>query len=836
MQKLRPGDIVRVRHSRWRVTDVRAYDACQVITLAGASGVDTGVERRVVAPFDVVEPIERSTRVRTVRPRRWRRACRDLIAANAPPAGLRFAGHARMDLLPHQLEPALAVLRGFGSRVLLADDVGLGKTVQAGLVAAELRARGWADRILILTPAGVREQWAGEISRRLSIEAAIVDATDVRRRVAMLPVGVNPWTTTPLAIASVDYVKRPEVLPAVASCLWDIVIVDEAHGVAGDSDRYRAVSALASRAAYVLLLTATPHNGDRRSFASLCAIGARDGDPLLVFRRSRHDVRLGVNRRVHRLLVRPSAAEARMHALLARFSRAVRDEHGDSAELALSVLQKRALSSARSLERSVDRRITALATEAAMADTMTLQLMLPLDDGDGELNPADEPPAWSAGLSLADAARERLMLGALRDAAHAASVDETKIRALKRLLRRIGEPALIFTEYRDTLLHLRDRLACPVVVLHGGLRRDERASALAEFASGRCSILLATDAAGEGLNLHHACRLVVNLELPWNPMRLEQRIGRVDRIGQHRTVHALHLIARHTGEPRILERLKARIADARTEIDTPDPIGSEGLAGLKTCGPTVAGREREAIDLSRRSREAADADLSRRSREAADADLSRRSREAADADLSRRSREAAKAEAARLTTARALGGTPGAMCDIGGPWLVRARHRKTRARLRQHTLLVFRAAFEDASGRLVESTLVPVVARLPPSRLRRFGVTGSASRDNEAARYEALLQHADVENAIAAWREEAARIAGTFVSTRLARERSIAAAVPDAGEGMQPGLFDRRVEAMLAVDAAMRLDEDSERRHRIAHIERAATLSYQARVLLIMVP
>ena len=388
-----------------------------------------------------------------------------------------------MDLFPHQLEPALAVLRGLGSRALLADDVGLGKTLQAGLVIAELLARGSAERILILTPAGVREQWAAELAQRLGINAAIVDAAGVRKRVAALPVGFNPWRAAPIAIASVDYVKRRDVLPSVASCRWDVVVIDEAHNVAGDSDRFLAADALSSCAAYVLLLTATPHSGYRRAFTSLCGIGARGADPLMVFRRTRRDVQLGVVRRVHRLHVQPSLQERRMHALLARFTKAVRDERGDGAALALSVLHKRALSSARSLEHSVERRLISLAVSATDGAS---QLALPLDEGYGELNPADDVPEWGADLSLADAGRERRMLSALRSAAREASADETKVRALRRLLRRVGEPAVVFTEYRDTLFHLRDSLDRPAVLLHGGLSREERATTLDDFSSGRC--------------------------------------------------------------------------------------------------------------------------------------------------------------------------------------------------------------------------------------------------------------------------------------------------------------------------------------------------------------
>src|SRR2546430_6091553 len=105
------------------------------------------------------------------------------------------------------------------------------------------------------------------------------------------------------------------------------------------------------------------------------------------------------------------------------------------------------------------------------------------------------------------------------------------------------------------------------------MTREERTASLEAFASGKRRILLATDAAGEGLNLHHACRVVINLELPWNPMRLEQRIGRVDRIGQPRVVHAWHLIAADTGETQILSRLEDRIARARDDIGAPDPLG-----------------------------------------------------------------------------------------------------------------------------------------------------------------------------------------------------------------------------------------------------------------------
>src|SRR5262249_46647364 len=267
-------------------------------------------------------------------------------------------------------------------------------------------------------------------------------------------------------------------------------------------------------------------------------------------------------------------AEARMHALLTKYTRAILKEH-DRAWLSASILHKRALSSAWSLAQSVERRLDALTrAESAAPESDGEQLGLPGGDWAGEQTNADEPPAWPADLRLADAGRETALLRDLLAAARMAAQTESKFDAIRRILRRVNEPAIVFTEYRDTLQHLQHTLRRSAVVLHGGLTRDDRLAALRDFWSRQSTLLLATDAAGEGLNLHHTCRVVINLELPWNPMRLEQRIGRVDRIGQRRMVHAWHLVGA-PGEARILERLKARIARARAEIGAPDPFGDD---------------------------------------------------------------------------------------------------------------------------------------------------------------------------------------------------------------------------------------------------------------------
>jgi superfamily II DNA/RNA helicase len=167
------------------------------------------------------------------------------------------------------------------------------------------------------------------------------------------------------------------------------------------------------------------------------------------------------------------------------------------------------------------------------------------------------------------------MLRDLAAAAARAARRESKLIVLARLLRRAGEPAIVFTEYRDTLRHVAAALGVPALLLHGGMTRNERLAAVDRFTSGAGRLLLATDAAGEGLNLHQSCRLVINLELPWSPVRLEQRIGRVDRIGQRRRVHVVQLIARDSAELRVLSRLQVRVDRMRRAIGGRDPLASD---------------------------------------------------------------------------------------------------------------------------------------------------------------------------------------------------------------------------------------------------------------------
>jgi superfamily II DNA or RNA helicase len=560
---MRTGDRVTLRGERWTVLETADHGECETVRLAQAG---RPVVRTFILPFDRPRlELTRAFRPRVVRPRRaLHYLCRAAVRVH-PFGGLIAAAGSTIDLLPYQLAPALAVLRHGWTRVLIADDAGLGKTIQAGLIAAELRARSASARVLILVPAGLRSQWAGEMRSRFGIEVTSADSTWLRAAGAELPSGTNPWTLPEIYVASHDFVKRPEVLRPLEDVSWDLLVVDEAHLVTEGTDRRGAVHGLACRARRVVLLTATPHDADPSQRAALTRIGATALETSwIAFRRARSIVAPGPRRRSRIVLIRPSEPERRMHRLLEEYTRRVWREacaRGDSdARLASIILRKRALSSAGSLAASVRRRIDLLADPP---DPGELQMSLPLADED-PLEDA-EPMGALAAPGLADARLEARWLAAILETARHASLHEAKMRTLLRLLRRLREPAIVFTEYRDTLARLRAALksrGIEAAILHGGMSAGERDAARRALDTG-APLLLATDAAAEGLNLQTRCRMVIHYELPWNPARLEQRAGRVDRIGQSRRAHEMALVADDTAERLVLEPIMRRAALSR---------------------------------------------------------------------------------------------------------------------------------------------------------------------------------------------------------------------------------------------------------------------------------
>ena len=770
------GSPVHVRERVARVTSVRRHDGCAAV---GLSGLDASGDLVLLSPFDRIRPVAdvpRWTR------RGWRATLEAVARAAVEAAGLPRAGGiaatARaVRLLDWQLEPALALLDGRASRLLVADAVGLGKTVQAAwaLIATGDPSR---DRTLVLAPAGLRDQWQAELARLFGIEAMVVDAAHLRRLRRTLPPSVNPWALAGVFITAIDFAKQPEVLAGLLDARWALVVLDEAHGLTDHTDRRRAADLLARGADDVMLLTATPHSGDPIEFEALCRIGESGGDPLLSFRRSRGDVGMRTDRKVRTIAIRPTPAERRLHRELRQYLRRLRRGtllDPDTAGLIRWVLLKRAVSSPHALLRTLIRRrngIAGGAAEPAQAD-------LPFGDP-GEHDGGDE---WLPDAIDAPAFRDRPSEAGMLDrlvacAADAASGDSKRL-ALQRLLRRVGEPALVFTEYRDTLHHLADLLEDPrPAVLHGGMTRGERRDSVRAFTTGAARVLLATDAAGEGLNLHQTCRLVINMDVPWNPTRLEQRLGRVDRIGQPRPVHAITLAIGSGFERVFARRFMARQRRIRKDLDgsarqgAPHPEADAWRGGAGPPDGRVSLLS-SALALIR--------SVSVRG--------PRRSHPAI--ETPRHAPPVERRHGPRRRSARRV-----------VPWTEVRPSLRRRLDLPAGVLLLFRASAMTADGTVAAATAIPVMVRCDTAALRR-GARRRMLRALERAARPAAARHA------AAALEHALRAHQARVRRRARRVAASLDAVAVAPRPYQAGLFDRR--AMTAA-LRQRLADDQRRR------------------------
>lgn len=554
-----PGTFVWIRERRWRVERVRRDRRIVRLDVAGADDRVT-----FLAPFDRPKQARGRSRPVSVRPQQARAWFRRLVAQSFTFRTLASAVGARLQILPYQLEPALAILNGT-RRVLVADEVGLGKTVQAGLIIAEFLRRSPQTRALVLVPSGLCDQWVAELADRFDIRCAVADRLSLDALARAGAHGDNPWLRAGTWVASLDFLKQPHVGGALPVDPWDLLVLDEAHAACGDSDRHEAARELASRARHVLLLTATPHSGDETRFAHLTSIGAlgRPDDELTVFLRTRTSVNLTRPRRVSWHRVALSAAEERFLDCLVDFERATLAAAGtqrrDTALLLLAVFRKRALSTASAAFATIDRRLAWLAGQEPLTHAWTQPTLAPVDDDDDR-----NETSLFADTGMPPA-RERAWLRRLLSLAEAARHDERKIERLAALLNRTADPVIVFTEFRSSLEVVVRRLSRLRVVatLHGGLGAQERREALARFRRGDATVLAATDVAGQGLNLQDAARWVVSVELPWNPARLEQRFGRVDRIGQTRPAHLTILVGRHEADQGLLLHLARRTFAAR---------------------------------------------------------------------------------------------------------------------------------------------------------------------------------------------------------------------------------------------------------------------------------
>jgi len=392
----------------------------------------------------------------------------------------------------------------------------------------------------------------------------------------------------------------------------------------------------------------------------------------------------------------------------------------------------------------------------------------------GHIAEDDEEPAtelMAAGLD--DREEECRWLEHILQLARLAEPGESKLDALWRLLRRAREPAIVFTEYRDTLDRLADALRdLAPVTLHGGLSAAARHEVLHQFTTGSAGLLLATDAASEGLNLHHRCRLVINLELPWTPVRLEQRIGRVERLGQTRRVHAVHLLAADT-----CEELSVAALLVRTER-VAEVLGVlRGGCALEQQVARVAIGQEPRPTLAPPSSQSLP-------------------RGVFALDL----RGEARAEASRLEVVRALADPTGDARSEGRPCVTVLRRYCSTPRY----WWAFRLVFEDVAQQPVWDTLVGIsgdASSAPtPFRDLREWIQSSADLVAPLVAAECLTAHTALSASLRTPLDLATRREHAIAWALEVQRARVSAAL------LQPGLFDRRTERAAAAQSAI-LDE-----------------------------
>jgi SNF2 family DNA or RNA helicase len=434
----------------------------------------------------------------------------------------------RFDPFPYQLRAAEAALRRMRGRAILADEVGLGKTIEAGLVLSELYLRRLAQRVLILVPAGLVEQWVEELDRKFALPVCVAAGGDRPEVLAQAQI----------LLASLPTARRGALRDGLTQQSWDLVVVDEAHRLKNPtSASARLARALTTR--YLLLLTATPVENRLEDIFQLVNLvrPGHLGTPA-EFRARHGSGRAGAEVRA------VDELRAKLRTVMVRHRRSQ-----VSVMLPPRLAETIAISPDEE-EASLYAEIGARVRERARAEpraTMGLEGLLRL-----------------AGSNPGGLASRLERFGWDDLAARAAALPPSrKIEAALVLLRRqvhAGEKVVLFTAFRETLDSLA-RLAAGAglepAVYHGALSRRGKEEAVAAFRGPR-SLLITTEAAGEGRNLQFS-RALVNYDLPWNPMQIEQRLGRLHRIGQDREVLLWNLVTRGTLEERILHVLEAKL-------------------------------------------------------------------------------------------------------------------------------------------------------------------------------------------------------------------------------------------------------------------------------------
>jgi SNF2 family DNA or RNA helicase len=450
-----------------------------------------------------------------------------------------------MELLEHQIRTAKTVLRRCRGRAMLCDEVGLGKTIEAGLILSELHLRGLARSILVLVPPSLVEQWRGEMRRKFALE--FISHDDAAFRAA----GAAAWNENDLILASMHTAKREPHRSAILARRWDLIVVDEAHHLRNARTQlWRFASELQKQ--YILLLTATPVQNHLEELFNLVTLL----EPGLLSTAKQFQRRF-IDRRDK---LTPRNVEE-LHALLAEVMvRNRRSTVGLQFTRRWARTERLALSAG---ERQLYEAVTGLVRKhlhkAGGKGGFPRMALIALQMALGSSSRAAASTLRNMAESTSYPADQRKMLAELAEQAAAAGPG-AKVDRLLSLLGEYTDKMVIFTQFRATQELLAERLSeagHEVSLFHGGLTRLEKESAIERF-RGSARLLLATEAGSEGRNLQFA-HAVCNFDLPWNPMRIEQRIGRLSRIGQTHDVHVFNLVAADTVESAVLHLLEAKL-------------------------------------------------------------------------------------------------------------------------------------------------------------------------------------------------------------------------------------------------------------------------------------
>ena len=531
--------------------------------------------------------------------------------------------------LPHQLYALNRAMSRDRIRYLLADEVGLGKTIEAGLILRELKLRGMAKRILVVAPKGLVRQWQAEMRLHFGESLQYIEPAELSAFRQLRTDAENLWQLHDQVICSLDSVKPLETrrgwsleqlssynrdrFEDLISASWDLVIIDEAHRMGGSTDqvaRYKLGAALAEASPYLLLLSATPHQGktdqfmrlmqliDRDSFPDESSVTSERVRPFVV----RTEKRLAIDAE-GKPLFKPRMTRLHPvawldhHTAQQQLYEAVTDyvQHGYNQAMAakqrhigflMILMQRLVTSSTAAIRTTLEKRLASLdkpEAQLSLFDTADVGEWADLD-GQTQVDLAVQTKGWEMEKAEVDTL---LKLARSTEAQGTDAKAEALLELIYKLQQEENDPALkllIFTEFVPTQAMLAEFLQSrgfSVETLNGSMDLDARGRAQKAFAQ-TARILISTDAGGEGLNLQF-CHVIVNFDMPWNPMRVEQRIGRVDRIGQPHVVRAINFVLEDTVEHRVREVLESKLAIIAEEFgvdkasDVMDSVEAESM-------------------------------------------------------------------------------------------------------------------------------------------------------------------------------------------------------------------------------------------------------------------